>query len=195
MAGMAALSSAGKSIARLVDAYFGDADPLGGPTATAKLVTTADFKESSGVPSRGVTLFPYKVDVNAPTRAAWSAVGSYDGRAHLALDLHFLLTAWADNAEDELTLIGCAMQCLETTPILSGPLLDKNGAWAPNEAVQVTLGEITTEEVMRTFDSLPTDYKLSVPYIARVLRLDSLKAVDLPTVTTAVSGITPSPAP
>lgn len=195
MAEFTALSSAGKSIARLVDAYFGDAHPLGTTTATAKLVTTADFKDGSGVPSRGISLFPYKVDVNAPTRAAWSAVGSHDGRAHLALDLHFLLTAWADNAEDELTLIGCAMQCLETMPILSGPLLDKGGGWAPNEALQVTLGEITTEEVMRTFDSLPTDYKLSIPYIARVLRLDGLQAVELPTVTTAVSGITPSPVP
>ncbi len=196
MAGFEALSSAGKSVVRLVDACLADAKPLGDHTpVSAKLVTTADLKNGSGVPAHGVTLFFYRVEANAPTRAAWSAVGSYDGRAHLALDLHLLLTAWADNAEDELTLLGCAMQCLETTPILSGPLLDKGGGWAPNEALQVTLGEITIDEVMRTFDSLPTDYKLSVPYVARVLRLDSRAAEHLPTVTTAVSGVAPSATP
>lgn len=195
MAGFTAMASAGKSLARLIDAYFADARPLGATNATASLVTTQDFKDGAGVPAHGVSLFLYRVDVNAPTRAAWSAVGAHDGRAHLPLDLHFLLTPWSDNAEEELTLLGCAMQCLEATPILSGPFLDRTAGWAPNEAIQVSLGSLTTEEVMRTFDSLPTDYKLSVPYIARVLRIDGLEALEVPTVVTAVAGFTPSATP
>ncbi len=84
------------------------------------------------------------------------------------------------------------MQCLETTPILSGPLLHPSAEWAANEVVQVLLGEITTEEVMRTFDSLPHDYKLSVPYVARVVRIDSREPVPVPDVTTAVTGVVPN---
>jgi hypothetical protein len=38
------------------------------------------------------------------------------------------------------------------------------------------LAEITTEEVMRTFDSLPVDFKLSVPYLARVIRISEQAA-------------------
>ena len=43
---------------------------------------------------------------------------------------------------------------------------------------------------MRTFDSLPHDYKLSVPYVARVVRLDgALLATG--EVTTRVVGMRP----
>jgi hypothetical protein len=54
---------------------------------------------------------------------------------------------------------------------------------------------VSTEALMRTFDSLPTDYRLSVPYIARVLRLDSrTPQPDVP-VTTLVKGLVPSVSP
>jgi hypothetical protein len=61
--------------------------------------------------------------------------------------------------------------------------------------VQLVLEEITTEAVMRTFDSLPHDYKLSIPYVARVVRLDALEAFPLPDVHEAVVGIVPAPTP
>jgi hypothetical protein len=84
------------------------------------------------------------------------------------------------------------MAYLDQNPILSGPLLHPSGGWAPSEAVQMVLGEMTTEEVMRTFDSLPTDYRLSVPYVARVVRVDSRVATPDPPVVKIVTGMTPS---
>jgi hypothetical protein len=45
---------------------------------------------------------------------------------------------------------------------------------------------------MRMFDSLPTDYRLSVPYIARVMRLDSRVAAPEGPVITAITRITPT---
>jgi len=192
-----AVAAAGKSVENLLNACFDEEEPLDDASAQAKLVTTQDFKSLTQVPITGVPLFFYRVDVNASTRAAWSSVGARDGRAHLPLDLRFLLTAWAGNAEHELQILGRAMQCLETTPILSGPLLTAYGGWLPNEALQIQVGEITTEEVMRTFDSLPTDYRLSVPYLARVLRLDGRPedATPAPEVDAMVAGLTPSSRP
>ena len=86
--------------------------------------------------------------------------------------LHVLLTAWAQNAEYELRILGRAMQSLEEHPSLSGPLLVEDAEWATGDSVQIVMEEITTEAVMRTYDSLPHDYKLSIPYVARVVRLD-----------------------
>jgi hypothetical protein len=34
--------------------------------------------------------------------------------------------------------------------------------------VQICLEDLSTEDLMRTFDSLPLDYKLSIPYVARI---------------------------
>ncbi|WP_224360843.1 DUF4255 domain-containing protein [Hyalangium versicolor] len=200
MASFAGISAAGKSLERLLTACFTEEQPVPGKQTRALLVRTEDFAQSNGALSftlPALTLYLYRVDFNKTTRAAWSGVGHLDGRGHLPLDLHFLLTAWADNAEYEYRIIGKTMQCLETTPILNGPLLypDPTADWAPNEAIQLVLEEISTEAVMRTFDSLPTDYKLSIPYIARVIRLDSRVSYASPTVTSVTSGIKPSSSP
>jgi hypothetical protein len=58
--------------------------------------------------------------------------------------------------------------------------------------VQVVLEDTPTEWVMRTFDSLPTDFKLSVPYLARVVVLDGRETHAAPPATTVVTGLTPS---
>lgn len=174
MADFQGLAAVGKSIVSLLDACFAEEEPVSSDQpASAILATTEDLKDgdSSSLPSTGVSVFIYRVDVDATTRAAWSSVSAVEGVSQLPLNLSFLLTPWASNAVHELQILGRAMQCLEDTPILTGPLLDPSGGWAAKEAVQIVLGEITTEEVMRTFDSLPRDYKLSVPYVARVVRL------------------------
>jgi hypothetical protein len=139
-----------------------------------------------------LSIFLYRVDFNKSMRAAWSAVGAADGKGHLALDLHFLLTPWADNAEHEHLILGRAMQAIEDTPVLSGPLLYAPATGLPDEptptpteAVQIVLEEISTEALMRTFDSLPTDYRLTVPYIARIVRIDTREARITPPVVDA----------
>ena len=198
MANFAAIAAAGKSIERLLNAAFQDDEPVGGSKTRAVLVRTNDFQEANvptSIGSPALSIFFYRVDFNKTMRSAWSAVGMLDGRAHLPLDLHFMLTAWADNAEFELRILGKALQAIETTPILSGPLLHPSAAWAPNESVQLVLEEISTEAVMRIFDSLPTDYRLSVPYVARVARIDARRAQPDTVVTTAVTGIVPEATP
>src|SRR4030095_13646620 len=159
----------------LLNACFEEHPPAPNKKTKALLVRTSDFEESTRagtIGSPALTVFLYRVDFNKTMRAAWAATSGQDGRSHLGLDLHYLITPWGTDAEEEHRILGGAMQCLETTPILSGPLLHSSGEFAAGESVQLLLEEISTEAVMRTFDSLPTDYRLSVPYIARVLRLD-----------------------
>jgi uncharacterized protein DUF4255 len=196
MAGFAGIAAAGKSIERLLNAAFEEEQPVNGQRTRAVLVRTTDFEAkfvNTHIGSPALSIFIYRVDFNKTMRAAWSAVGSVDGLAHLAVDLHLLLTAWADNAEFELRILGKAMQAIETNPIFSGPLLDASTTWAPNESVQMVLEDISTEAVMRTFDSLPTDYRLSIPYIARIVRIDSRVASPDGPVATAIFGLVPEP--
>lgn len=197
MASFSSVSAAGKSIERLLNACFQEEEPVPGKKTRAVLLRTEELEKATfaaTVTLPALSLFLYRVDFNKTMRAAWSAVASFDGRPHLPLDLHFLITPWADNAEWEHRILGRAMQCLETTPIVSGPLLYPAADWATNEAVQLVLEEITTEALMRIFDSLPVDYKLSVAYIARVVRIDGRQAAPTPPATTVVTGMLPSPA-
>ncbi len=198
MADYAAVAAAGLTLERLLSAAFMEAPiPVPGKTTKAVLSRTEEFdlkRHGSPLVPPALSVFIYRVEFNKTMRAAWSAVGAQDGRGHLPLDLHILLTPWAENAEYELRILGRAMECLEGLPILTGPLLNPSTNWAANDAVQVVLEDLSTETLMRIFDSLQSDYKLSVPYIARVVRVDT-SATTLPRVTTAIAGATPSPEP
>jgi len=196
MANFQSIAAAGSSVVRVLNSCFEQEQPIESRRTRAQLVRTFDFEEpGSRIPSPALTVFFYRVDFNKTMRASWSAVGSQDGLPHLPVDLQFLITPWADNAEDELRILGRAMQCLETHPIFSGVLLDPIGGWTPGESIQIMLGELSTEEVMRTFDSLPIDYRLSVPYLARIVRLDGNRPQPAPAVTTLVTGTTATSEP
>lgn len=196
MASFEAIGAVGVSLARMITADFSQS-PSPAPGATAVLVRTEDFKggASSLIDPPVLSIFLYRVAPNKVMRSAWSGVASLDGFAHLPLDLHFLFTPWGTDAETEHRILGRAIQCMETTPILNGPLLYPAAAWAPNEGVQVVLEEVTTEQIMRVFDKLSIDYRPSVSYVARVTRIDGRVPAPIMDVTTAIRGMRPAVMP
>ena len=199
MAGFTGIAAVGTSIVRLLTQAFTERQPVSNKISKAALIRTDVLADDTLIKDLigdlGLTILLYRVDFNKTMRAAWSAVGHAEGRGYLALDLHYLLSPWADNAEHQHMIIGRAMQALEQTPVLSGPTLYSPSLPlpeyagepqnAPTDAVQILLEEISTEALMRTFDSLPSDYQLSVPYIARVVRIDTAEALPTPPVVEA----------
>jgi hypothetical protein len=198
MADFRSIAAAGRSIERLLNRGFDDEEPVPGRSTRAVLVRTSDFEPANAqatIVEPALSIFVYRIDFNRTLRSAWSAVGGQEGRAHLPLVIYFLITPWAENADFELRILGRAMGCLDATPILSGPLLDPLGGWQPGEAVQVCLADLSTEDLMRTFDSLPVDYQLSVLYVARVVTLTERTATPDPAVTTLATGARPGVTP
>jgi hypothetical protein len=198
MSGFDGIAAVGTSIERMLALAFKDREPVPTKQTRALLVKTEDLSPQLSPTKIGpyaLSILLYRVDFNKAMRAAWSSVGTADGRGHLALDLHFLVTAWADNAEHEHLILGRAMQAIEFSPVLTGPLYyqttlpspayDDEPRARPTEAIQLLLEEISTEALMRTFDSLPCDYKLTVPYVARVARIDTREARIAPPVVDA----------
>jgi hypothetical protein len=192
VAGFPSIAAVGKSLQSVLAAGFAAAEPIDGSTSRAQLIQTEDLDPSGSILVRPtVSILLYRVDFNKTLRAGWSSVGSVDGRAHLPLDLHYLLTAWADNAEHEHRLIGRTMQILEELGSLSGPLLHPDGGWSADESVQLYLEDIATDDLMRTFESLTCDFRLSIPYIARVVVVSTQTGDPLPAVLTHVRGMRP----
>jgi Pvc16 N-terminal domain len=173
MAGFESLGAAARSVVKLLQAGLATAEVQGlVPGVAAKLVRTVDFDAAvGGIQRPAVSVFVHRVDFDKVTRAAYSTSLTPDGHPYLPLEMRFLVTPWAANPEDELLLLGAAMLTLERRPILSSNLLDPSGKWEPNESLQIVMEEISTEAVMRMFDSLPVDYQLSVPYIARLVKI------------------------
>lgn len=136
---------------------------------------TEDFKNHM---AQGVSLFLYRVHVNATQRSP--LVKDPQGnlrRQMLPLDLHLFLTVWAPKASLQHAILGWAMRVLEDTPVLTSPLLNgvRADTFRGDETVEVAAGQIPNEELMRIWDDLGTEYQLSVPYIARVVRIESMR--------------------
>lgn len=195
MATSAGIAAVALSLERLLKLRFAEQEPTTGSSPTGVTLVKADDLTDVSKPS--LTIYLYQIALNRTMRPAWAAVGHHDGLGHLPLDLHFLITAWAANPEDEYRILGHAMATLEATPILTGPLLHSLNAatWNAGESIQFLVDEVPSESVLRIFDLWPAKHKLSVTYLARVMRLDTRTAApDLP-VGTIVTGMVPSLTP
>lgn len=191
MADFTSIAAVCSSIRRYIELCFTETRPIADRNTHVVTIRTEDFNTdaSNVITLPALSIFLYRVDADKTMRAAWSSVAHRDGRAHTPLDMHLLLTAWAENADHEYRIMGRAVQCIEDNPILAGPLLDPLTDWAAYEAVQLCLENLSTEDIMRIFDSLPVDFKLSVPYVARVVVVDGQVSRPHPVVGESVSGI------
>ncbi|SEQ07315.1 DUF4255 domain-containing protein [Nitrosomonas ureae] len=135
-------------------------------------------KDFSQPMKAGVSLFLYRIFPNNIHRTPTGQSGP-DGqlfRTQLPLDLHFLLTAWAPEASLQHTIAGWMMREFEDIPILPVGLLNQNypDLFHADERVIVTPVELTTEELFRIWDVIVHHaYQISVPYVARVIKIDS----------------------
>ena len=203
MGSFTSLAAAGLSITTMLDrrlnsAWTADHD-LFRRRPKAQLVRTEQFSRNPGVVNAiddgTVSVFCYRADINKTMRPPYSSVSATSGRVHVPVDLRFLFTAWESDAEAELRLIGFTLLTLEANPILTGPLLHPAGRWSPGETIELVNEDLITEDVLRTFETLGTDFRLSISYIARVVRLDLDADTLAPDVVTAIAGSTPSAVP
>ena len=140
-----------------------------------KVFTAKDFAKPL---SAGVSLFLYRIFPNGVQRTPPSRPAP-DGRTFptlLPLDLHLLLTVWGKEASLQHIIAGWMMRVLEDQPIFPAALLNAvtPGVFRPHETVDLSLTELTNEDLLRIWDTLVQNvYQLSVPYVARVVRIES----------------------
>jgi Pvc16 N-terminal domain len=176
VAGYRALAAVGRSIVDLLNRRFAETLPAG-PRPAAVLAGTVDFDQVNSSPTAviqypAVSVYCYRVCVDRETRPGWSAVASVDGIPRIPLRMHLMIAAWDTVVESEMEWLGLAAQVIEGEGILTGPLLHPTGDWEPGDAVQIVPDDIALESMSEAFQALTTDYRLSMPYIARVIRID-----------------------
>lgn len=136
--------------------------------------------------ANGVSLFIYRLVGDGTQRTLPGRAGP-DGRrfkSRLPVNVHFLLTVWGGDASLQHVLAGWVMRLMEDAPVLSPPILNAGGeaVFGQDELVEVALADLTNEDLLRLWDTLGSGvvYQLSVPYVARVVQLESLEQVPAP---------------
>ena len=119
-----------------------------------------------------LSLYLYRVTVNDQMRNVRRTSDAHSRDVPLSLDLHYLMTVWTDSAVAEHHILAWAMRELYAHPTLNASSLSAEAGWTPNDIVQIIPTELSTEDMMRIWDALTPAYRLSVAYIARVVRID-----------------------
>jgi hypothetical protein len=176
MANILAPHAVGASLATyLANAY--PAELRARHPASFRLMSAQEMNQADDLGTT-LTLFLYRVTVNEHLRNVRPAHVRQNENAPLSLDLHYLLTVWADGALAEHTLLAWAMRELYLHPVLSLSSLSPEAEWNASDAVQIVPAELSTEDLMRIWDALTPPYRLSVSYIARMVRIDAERIPD-----------------
>lgn len=172
MANYSAIYSVGNSIGQyLQSVYPTDLSTNFGCTFRVVSSTEIANEETTGL-DKTVSIFLHRVTVNENFRAASVLTNSPNKQPVVYLDLHYLLTYWGTSAQAEQTILGWTIQQLQTSPILDSSILSSDAGWDPTETVQLVLADLSLEDILRIWDALGPKYRLSVGYIARVVRID-----------------------
>ncbi len=160
---------------RSADLYGADIENV-----ECSVFTTADF--AGNIPVDGeVALFMYRVDINGVQRTL-PPRPRYDGvqeRRHLPVDIRFLLIPRAGSSQLQQLILGWMMRVLEDNPSLPASILNsgREDTFSADEQLHVIQEALTTEEILRIWDQVPSDFNICVPYCAKVVRIESPQLV------------------
>ena len=182
MTNVQAIHSVGESLVTYLDNSYPDELRDDFP-CKFRLVSSGEMADAQNeFTNTTLTLYLYRVTMNEHLRGARRELGGDPTRSAvpLSLDLHYLLTVWCDNAPDEHIILAWAMRQLQQHPVLDHSSLSEEAEWGPGEHIQVIPAELSNEDIMRIWDALDPSYRLSVSYIARVVRIDGDASRTLP---------------
>ncbi|MEM6353488.1 MAG: DUF4255 domain-containing protein [Cyanobacteria bacterium P01_D01_bin.14] len=169
-------------------------DDLAGATVTAKPLDKAISSNGSSTGSGNqINLFLYQTEFNS----TWRNLPLPDqvrpletGFAPLALNLHYLLTAYGEEDEDARShrLLGQAMSTLHDHPILSADEIEAATATElPGstlheqiECVRIVPYTLSLDELSRLWATFQTQYRISAAYQASVVLIDSTRSTRTP---------------
>ena len=139
------------------------------PACTFEQVGTGQLPANFAPSGTHVTLLLYRFGIDPHTRVL--APDRPAPTRPLSLEFHYLLTAWSGNAAEEHAALGWAMRELHRRPSLDRSILIPADAWDMDESVTLVPAELSEDELLRIWDGLAPKYRLSLAYVARVVRL------------------------
>lgn len=120
-----------------------------------------------------LSLYLYRVTMNEHLRNVRHGSNPLREDVPLSLDLHYLLTVWADGSLAEQVILAWAMRQIYLNPTLNASSLSPEADWDQQDVIQLIPAELSNEDMMRIWDTLEPSYRLSFSYIARVVRIEA----------------------
>jgi len=132
----------------------------------------------------GFSVFLYRVTVNGTVRNM-TLRRAPDGRRFrpsLPLDLHYVLTPWAEDGEKQQRMLGWVMRFMEDLGVLTAGHLNhyvaETDVFAPQEGLEIICDPLALADYLTLWDRLRPRMPTSATYALRMLIIDSDVRVD-----------------
>jgi hypothetical protein len=148
-----------------------------------RLVSSQEIaSEGQNALDQAVSIFLHRITINQTLRSATRLDDAPNRQPVLFLELHYLVTYWGGSAEAEQTVMAWTMQQLQMHPVIDNSILPETAEFGSGETVQLLSADLSLEDILRIWDALGPKYRLSLAYIARVVRIDRAITPELPIV-------------
>ncbi len=188
------IAGAGLSVINFLERRFRERSEL---QLSFELVTTEQM--NAGLTSTvGLYLFRVDVDPNRrhhPIPRTSAEILRGEKRDALSLELRYLLTVWATNAHTEQLVLAECMAILDEHAIFKGDMLDTTYPMPAGKGLRVGIDSMTTEDLLRVWDSFESSYRLSVPYVVRTVQVAPVTHRDRPPVVSTTNVFVPDVPP
>jgi hypothetical protein len=184
-----AVFAVGDALAKfLTNAY----DPVAmGFPCTFKLVSSAEIaNENTTTLDKTVSLYLHRITTAEHYRNVTRLQDTPFGQPVLYLDLHYMLSYWdaaAEGAEAEQKILTWTMQTLQSNQLIDASVLGLSSSapgWVAGDSVQLIPADLSLNDIMDIWNSLGPNYRLSVGYVVRAVRVDRVVAPEIPVVAT-----------
>jgi hypothetical protein len=174
----------------------GPSSLLGAPMSIT--ATSPDLVPTGANENPRLNLFMYYASPNAAYRnfdfPAYDSAGRRISNPPLALDLHYLLTAYGSTQFDPEILLGWAMQVFHEMPIVSretvqdaltalgtatpeSNLLSKSTLANQMESLRITPESLSNDDISRLWMAFQTNYRPTASYLVTVVLIQGTQAV------------------
>ncbi len=167
MGNLSAIQNAGNSLAD----YLRRARPAALNAIPCEFFSTGQLIAAPPTETTLVLLL-YGVSIDEHHRNAARVSGAHSGTVPLGVNLHLLLIPWSDDPALEHQLMAWAIRELHRMPVMDRSFLIPANAWEREDRIQVTPVEADLDRIFRLWEALRLPYRLSAPYLARVVKID-----------------------
>ena len=174
MANYRAIAATSTALAGLIRDHYPRGDF--GAGLDIQLYQTRDFENPM---QDGFSIYLYRVAVNGAMRNL-TLRRSPDGRRFrpsLPLDLHYMITPWAQDIERQHRMLGWVMRMMEDTGVLSAGHLNhylpETDTFAPTEGLEIICDPLTLSDYLTLWDRLRPRLPASATYALRMVLIDS----------------------